>query len=94
MEKYLKHWNTWDHSVSLLLIFQLIKCIKDSTTLSNGVVVCTEKTPGATSFIGVYVGAGSRNEDLSTSGTSYLLQKMLTKGTSKLSKSDFSREIS
>jgi predicted Zn-dependent peptidase len=28
--------------------------------------------------VGVYVGAGSRNEDLSTSGTSYLLQKMAT----------------
>lgn len=36
----------------------------DTTTLSNGIKVCTEATPGATSYIGVYVGAGSRNESL------------------------------
>lgn len=43
------------------------------TTLSNGIRVCSESTPGATAHVGVYVGAGSRQEDLSTTGTSYLL---------------------
>jgi processing peptidase subunit beta len=45
----------------------------ESTTLSNGIRVCTERVPGATASVGVYVKAGSRNEDLSTTGTSYLL---------------------
>lgn len=45
----------------------------NSTTLSNGIRVCSEKIPGATANIGVYVGAGSRHEDLQTTGTSYLL---------------------
>jgi len=36
----------------------------ESTILSNGIRVCTEKTPGSTAYIGVYVGAGSRHEDL------------------------------
>lgn len=48
----------------------------EQTTLSNGIKVCTEATPGATSFVGVYVGAGSRNESMGTTGVSYLLQKM------------------
>ena len=39
--------------------------------------------------VGVYVGAGSRNETLQTTGTSYLLQKMATKGTSSMSKTEF-----
>jgi len=59
------------------------------TTLSNGIKVCTEATPGATAFVGVYVGAGSRNESLQTTGTSYLLQKMTAKGTNSMSKSEF-----
>lgn len=36
----------------------------------------------------MFVGAGSRNEDLSTSGTAYLLEKMLFRGTTSRSKSD------
>ena len=39
--------------------------------------------------VGVYVGAGSRNETLQSTGTSYLLQKMLARGTSSMSKTDF-----
>lgn len=34
----------------------------NTTTLSNGITVCTESTPGATAYVGVYVGAGSRDE--------------------------------
>ena len=43
--------------------------------------------------VGVYVGAGSRNETLQTTGTSYLLQKMLTRGTSSKSKTEFLAEL-
>jgi processing peptidase subunit beta len=63
------------------------------TTLSNGIKVCTEASSGATAYVGVYVGAGSRNESLQTTGTSYLLQKMLTRGTSSKSKTEFLAEL-
>ena len=43
--------------------------------------------------IGVYVGAGSRNEDLSTTGTSYLLQRMALRGTTNRSKAELAEEI-
>jgi predicted Zn-dependent peptidase len=39
--------------------------------------------------VAVYVGAGSRHEDLETSGSAYLLEKMLFRGTTSRSKSDF-----
>jgi len=65
----------------------------NSTTLSNGIRVCSERIPGATSHVGVYVGAGSRHEDLSTTGTSYLLQKMALRGTFNKSKTELAEEI-
>lgn len=65
----------------------------ESTTLSNGIRVCSERVPGATANVGVYVKAGSRNEDLSTTGTSYLLQKMALRGTQNRSKTDQVQEI-
>ena len=43
--------------------------------------------------VGVYVGAGSRNDTLQTTGTSYLLQKMLARGTSSKSKTEFHAEL-
>lgn len=43
--------------------------------------------------VGVYVGAGSRNETLQTTGTSYLLQKMAARGTSSMSKTEFNGTI-
>lgn len=41
----------------------------------------------------VYVGSGSRNEDLNTTGTSYLTQKMMLRGTQSKSKADIYEEI-
>jgi len=43
--------------------------------------------------VGVYVGAGSRNEDLETSGTAHLLEKMLLRGTSSRNKSEIAQTI-
>ena len=63
------------------------------TTLENGITVVSEPSANSTSYIGVYVGAGSRNEELSASGTSYLLQKMLARGTTSLSKTEFSETV-
>lgn len=59
-----------------------------STTLSNGIRVCTEASSGATSYVGVYVGAGSRNESMPTTGTAHLLERMALKGTNSASKSE------
>mmetsp|Transcript_15260 Transcript_15260/g.14816 ORF Transcript_15260/g.14816 Transcript_15260/m.14816 type:complete len:142 (-) Transcript_15260:1198-1623(-) len=56
------------------------------TTLSNGITVCTELTSSPLATVGVYVKAGSRNETPDTSGTAYLLEKMMTRGTSARSK--------
>ena len=41
----------------------------------------------------VYVGAGSRNEDLSTTGSAYLLQRMAERGNSSRSKTEISEAI-
>ena len=41
----------------------------------------------------MFVGAGSRHEDLETSGTAYLLEKMLLRGTSGKSKHDLAQEV-
>ena len=46
----------------------------NETTLANGIRVISEAFPGAKAHVGVYVGAGSRNEDLETTGSSYLVQ--------------------
>jgi len=43
--------------------------------------------------VGVYVGAGSRNEDLSTTGVGYLLQKMARRGTTNRSKTELTTKI-
>ena len=43
--------------------------------------------------IGVYVGSGSRDEDLQTTGTSYLLQKMISRGTNSRSKTQLAQDV-
>ena len=43
--------------------------------------------------VGVYVGAGSRQDTLQTTGASYLLNKLLTRGTPSRSKAEFAEEI-
>ena len=63
------------------------------TTLANGIRVATEKTLASTASVGVYVGAGSRNDTLATSGVSHVLRNMLTRGTTSHSRTDFNNEI-
>lgn len=41
--------------------------------MPNGIRVVTESSPGAQAYIGVYVKTGSRNEDLASTGSSYLV---------------------
>lgn len=63
------------------------------TTLANGIRVATEKTLASTASVGVYIGAGSRNDSLPTSGVSHVLRHMLTRGTSSHSRTDFNHEL-
>jgi predicted Zn-dependent peptidase len=59
------------------------------TTLSNGIRVATEKTSTATATVGVYVGSGSRNDTLATTGASHVLRHMLTRGSQAHSRASF-----
>jgi predicted Zn-dependent peptidase len=43
--------------------------------------------------IKVFVGAGSRHEDVETSGAAYHLERMLLRGTSSKSKQEISQDI-
>ncbi|KAI9592005.1 insulinase-like protein [Syncephalis fuscata] len=54
-----------------------------TTTLSNGLRVTSEDTPGHFASIGVFVDAGSRYESPSTQGCSHLLDRMAFKSTHK-----------
>jgi len=63
------------------------------TTLSNGIRVCTEKTATATATVGVYVGSGSRNDTLATTGASHVLRHMLTRGSQAHSRAAFNDEV-
>lgn len=49
------------------------------TTLSNGLRVATEDLPGHFYAVGVYVDAGTRNEDAETEGVAHLLDRMAFK---------------
>ena len=51
------------------------------TTISNGIRVCTESWNSPTAAVGVFIGAGSRNETLATSGAAHVLRNLLTRGT-------------
>jgi len=64
-----------------------------STTLSNGIRVVSERNGSQTATVGVYVGAGSRQDTIETSGSANALRMMLTRGTSARSKVDFATEI-
>jgi len=64
-----------------------------TTTLSNGIRVCTEANGSGTASVGVYVGAGSRQDTIETSGTANALRMMLTRGSSARSKADFALEV-
>ncbi len=55
-----------------------LKYVRDykQTTVSNGIKVCTEKRDSGLAGVSVFVKAGSRQENLDTSGSAYLLQRM------------------
>src|SRR3712207_8515846 len=58
----------------------------DITTLSNGLMVATERMPEiATATLGVWVGTGSRHEEPHEHGLSHLIEHMAFKGTARRS---------
>lgn len=63
-------------------------------TLDNGVRIICEKIPHVRSVsIGVWVGAGSRNESKEINGTSHFIEHMLFKGTQKRSAKEIAESI-
>lgn len=65
----------------------------EMTTLSNGIRVATEYWPSATSAIGVFIGAGSRDETLETSGSAHFLEHLHFKGTSNRSRTQIEKDV-
>jgi len=53
------------------------------TTLSNGLTVVSENTPGGTTCLGVFVGSGSRDDEVA--GASHLMEHMAFKSTANRS---------
>ncbi|EIW86988.1 hypothetical protein CONPUDRAFT_86918 [Coniophora puteana RWD-64-598 SS2] len=60
------------------------------TTLPNKLRVATESTPGHFSSVGLYIDAGSRYEDATTSGVSHFLDRMAFKTTGTRTGEDMS----
>ena len=61
------------------------------TILSNGIRILTEEMPGANSAtLGIWVKAGSQNEQLFENGVSHFIEHMMFKGTAKYSAKEIS----
>ena len=64
------------------------------TTLNNGVRVVTHHMPTVeTASIGMWVGAGTRNETAEVNGVAHLLEHMAFKGTATRSATDIAEQI-
>eukprot|EP00347_Sterkiella_histriomuscorum_P022409 403338596 len=63
------------------------------TTISNGIRVCTESWPSQVSAVGVFIGAGTRNETIPTSGAAHFLEHLHFKGTKKRSRTQLEKEV-
>ena len=63
------------------------------TTISNGIRVCTESWNSPTAAVGVFIGAGSRNETLATSGSAHFLEHLNFKGTKRRSRTQLEKEV-
>lgn len=65
-----------------------------STTLSNGLLVLTERMPHLRSVsMGIWLNSGSRDESPETNGISHFLEHMVFKGTTTRSAQQFAREV-
>ncbi len=65
-----------------------------ATTLANGMRVVTDTVETVeTASLGVWVGAGTRNEPGEINGVAHLLEHMAFKGTNRRSAADIAREV-
>ena len=65
----------------------------NTTVISNGIRVCTEIWKSPVSAVGVFIGAGSRNETLETSGAAHFLEHLHFKGTRKRTRTHLEKEV-
>jgi len=70
-----------------------VKPESQMTTLSNGVRVISENTPGHAASLGVFVGSGSRDETDATKGAAKFMEQMAFKASSERSGFGFHHEI-
>ena len=63
------------------------------STTSNGMRVCTEKWNSPIAAVGVFIGAGSRNETLETSGAAHFLEHLHFKGTKRRTRTQLEKEV-
>jgi len=53
-----------------------------TSTLPNGIRIVTDRLAGAESIaLGIWVGVGTRHEDMAQNGVAHMLEHMLFKGT-------------
>ncbi len=63
------------------------------TTLSNGMRVATETTPGHSVSVGVFINSGSRYETEDSNGSAHFLEHMFFKGSKNKSQSEVSPQF-
>ena len=66
----------------------------EKRTLHNGVRILTEHVPAVRSAaLGIYVGAGSRQEKAAENGAAHFIEHMLFKGTARRTAADLAGEM-
>lgn len=66
----------------------------ETTVLQNGIRVCTERMrQSSVSAVGVFIGSGSRNETLESSGAAHFLEHLHFKGTTNRARRQLEREV-
>ena len=66
----------------------------EKITLDNGVRIMTERVPGMRSAaLGIWVGAGSREEKASENGAAHFIEHMVFKGTARRTAAQLAQEM-
>jgi predicted Zn-dependent peptidase len=66
----------------------------ETTVLQNGIRVCTERMrQSSVAAVGVFIGAGSRNETLESSGAAHMLEHLHFKGTTNRTRRQLEMEV-
>jgi len=66
----------------------------ETTVLQNGIRVCTERMrQSSVAAVGVFIGSGSRNETLESSGAAHFLEHLHFKGTTNRTRRQLESEV-